>query len=479
MAMTRVNRSRRCKICGKPDWCSIVDFPDGNIIHFCPRISGAVGDTVIGSDGDVYRLKTIKDSGAVINYGWESQAQYEASLAAWKAERKQSYGRRQPAPAPRVAAPSPVEERVVDGVAKILPPSDLDKFYRSFLSLLTLEEKHERKLLKEWGDIPGLMGDVKNAYPIKSLPPEDFVRFSSSEKLYNKSRKTIMDRLVETAGEPKGVPGFYQRKDGSWTFFRLAGIVFPMYNSHGEIIRLRVMDDYPLCHGQMEDVEGVFHYMRDDEQGTGWFFSPYLSDGKIDYDHRLIVYEHGAHMNVVDLDYKGFPAGSTPDGKYKNFTSFQEMTVKEVDGATRVVNRYANGCQSGSACSLYTKQGDDRTIVYCTEGEKKALVANMLLNVPAVSIPGVSGFGMLFQDEEGYSGSLLDTLRASGTELAVLAYDADKSQNEMVLRSEQSAVKRFIEKGMKIALGEWNANWGKGLDDILLKNVRPQITMVG
>ena len=48
----------------------------------------------------------------------------------------------------------------------------------------------------------------------------------------------------------------------------------------------------------------------------------------------------------------------------------------------------------------------------------------------------------------------------------------------MVLRNEQQAVQAFQKAGLKIAIGEWNANWGKGLDDILLENIMPDLMMV-
>ena len=102
----------------------------------------------------------------------------------------------------------------------------------------------------------------------------------------------------------------------------------------------------------------------------------------------------------------------------------------------------------------------------------------MLLGYPVISIPGVASFGMLFAKEEGSTLSMIEKLMQNKTPLFVVAYDADKNQNINVLRSEQNLIMRFIEKGLKIAVSEWNANWGKGFDDILLINLRPEIMYV-
>ena len=116
--------------------------------------------------------------------------------------------------------------------------------------------------------------------------------------------------------------------------------------------------------------------------------------------------------------------------------------------------------------------------MYATEGEKKAIVANAVMNVPVISIPGVTNFGMLFKPEEGYQHSLMEALKERGMRVAVLVYDADKTTNKTVLRNEQNAVEAFRANGIKIAVGEWNEAWGKGLDDILLEGVFPKVTMV-
>ena len=307
------------------------------------------------------------------------------------------------------------------------------------------------KICKNWG--------------IKSLPPQDALRFSSKEQLENKSRKAIMEELVKQVGEPKGVPGFYQRKDGRWTIYDyLSGIIYPVFDSHNNIVRLRIADDYPKVEGNFNGKEGIFRYLRETEKvgPTGWYFIDEMKN-------PTFVWGYGRSDNKIPLNQKGLPNGKVV-GKYKNLTS---TIIKNEDGKQK--NILLNGSYSGSHISLYMKPGDNMSVVYVTEGEKKAMVANLMLNCPCISLPGVASFSKLFNNEEGYSTSIMEELRKMGMELAVLVYDSDKNNNISVLKFEKNAVKKFLDEGYKLAIGEWNPAWGKGLDDVLLAGVKPKI----
>ena len=288
-----------------------------------------------------------------------------------------------------------------------------------------------------------------------------------------------MAQLIEKCGEPKGVPGFYQRKNGEWTFYRLCGIAFPILDTKGRIIRIRVNDDHPDVLCEYEGVEGKYSYdVREDAGGNrnaGWYFIP-MRDGRYRHDEAVLVWSYGWKYNRVQLDKKGYPKGKV-QGKYKNFSSYREKRFEE-NGVTKAVNVFNNGCQSGSCCSLYCSKGDNFSVVYATEGEKKAMVANKILHVPVVSIPGVSSFRKIFDNEAGSENSIIKFLEENGLSLVVLVYDADKSENLAVLKTEEKAVSAFMENGVSIAIGEWDANWGKGLDDVLLTGVVPQIYQV-
>ncbi len=464
-----VTFSDPCPICGKPDWCNRVVFENGNRLAYCKRKSGNKGD-VIAASGDmwVYR-KVTKEKFHV----WEPKAQYEANLEKYLSEKSLSKGK---AVNYNFTASKGTDNSdyidwngiPLEGVTECTDPKRLDTVYRVFLELLELEDKHRERLLLEWnGDF---FNSVMKHYIIRSIPPEDRIRFSSKEKLKNFSRKKIMEKLIEKVGEPMGIPGFYQRPDGTWTFYYLCGIAYPVYDCDGNIIRLRIGTDYPIVKGEFMGKECEFVYGLIDDK-VGWF-ARFSRD-----EEPILVWEYGSTNNRIELDKKGYPKGKI-NGKYKSFTSLMEKRIKDENGNPKRVNRYWNGSKATNYCSLYSKPGDDFTIVYVTEGEKKSIVGNMMMNVPLIAVPGVSSLGIMFEKELGKEKSLVEQLIERGTKAFVVVFDADKKVNEAVLNSEQNLLEEFKKRGIAVATGEWNANWGKGLDDILLTGVVPDIRFI-
>ena len=454
--------SMPCPVCGKPDWCNIVSYPNGNYIVQCQRVHGVKGD-VISAGGVTYRCSKNYETGFT---AWQPLDQYNAFMEELK--KSKTSGKPQ-----RIVAQTEIRKQQfnVEGVSEILPPEKLDLFYRTLLSLLVLEDKHKAKLKDEWDETEGMFERITTLFPIKSMPPEDRIRFSSNERLNNLSRKKIMEKLIEKCGEPKGVPGMYQRKDGAWTFHPLCGIVFPVYDTMGRIIRIRINVDYPIVKGQLDGVDGKYSYFLYNDV-AGWYFT---KDGT---NNPQLVWQYGSNSNKITLNKKGYPDGKVA-GKYMNFTSCKLLDGKDENGNIVVkVNKYTNGCESGSFCSVYTKEGDDPTIVYITEGEKKAMVANQFLDVPVISVPGVNSFYKLFEKQSGMEQSIIESLKSNGTKAVAIVYDADKEENEKVLRAEQGAVKSFMDYGIRVAIGEWNPKWGKGLDDVLLSGVKPTLYFV-
>lgn len=248
----------------------------------------------------------------------------------------------------------------------------------------------------------------------RSLPSaREWKSAQANSRQKYRSRRDITEELVRQFGDLKGVPGFFEQS-GSWTFAGKQGLLFPLYNRKGQIYRLRIRVDYP------------------------------------------------------EIDEKG-----KAKNKYHNFSSFREE--KRKDGT--LYNYYWNGTQANSQIGFYSQFTKDNYVVYITEGEKKSLVANYVLGLSVICIPGVSSFGKLFEaDESGIS--VIDHAIEKGAKVFVIAYDADKSINAKVLQCEKTLVKRLKEKGVQIALADWNMGFGKGLDDILGIGIRPNLNMV-
>lgn len=447
----KVSTAEPCQICGKPDWCFRLAFDgDSNVLHCCARST----EKYVGS----YILIKTKDTD-IGQYGYyEEIEKYEEFLE----KNKKSPKKTQHKKAAQPMKPAEKSSVLISGEVAVKDPVFLDAVYRRFLSLLCLEPWHEERLKKDWDtDSTGeLFSRIVQTFPIKSLPPADWFRSATdySDGHKNLTRYKICQILANEFGSLAGVPGFYESK-GNWNFTGTEGILFPVYDRNGRIIRLRIRDDYPDISGNYNGVDGTFCHSYSKQGTHAW---------------KFVVKETRDVVDLPDQKMLVCPPGKAGN-KYKNFTSVFEKTGKKADGTRFVYNGYEkNGSRSGSNISLYCKPGDNFSTVYVTEGEKKAIVANMLLGVPVISLPGTGTFSKLFEKDSSGK-SMMDYLSEKGMKLCVICYDADKNENVRVLQSEQKAVQEFLKRGLHIAIGEWNPNWGKGLDDTLVLGIRPRI----
>lgn len=397
-----VSKREPCPICGKPDWCTIQEAGSSVQLHYCRRVLSGFDIISPVNNREYVFIKQTKDGSCL----YKDREQYDADRDEWLLQNSGYHQSRQQKERPKQAPPKQPEIQT-DNIALSVPakPShELDLIYRSFLKHLHLNKMHIRYLVKE-----GWSNELIQHSMLRSLPVNHSTHYNS----YDRERITL--ELIHEFGSVQGVPGFYQKPDGKWTFTGSSGILIPQYDHNHCLYRLRIRLDHP----QVDD--------------------------------------SGKEKN-----------------KYNNFSSYFESKTK--DGS--LVNSYINGCRSGSHIGVYDNPAvDDYTVCYITEGEKKAIYANHVLRVPVVSIPGVNSFNKLLEkSENGFT--VLDYLKSQGCRILIIAYDSDKYINQSVLMYEDKIIEFLSLQDFYIGVAFWNPGFGKGLDDILSINIRPNYELV-
>jgi len=301
-----------------------------------------------------------------------------------------------------------------------------------------LDDVHRDYLHKEkWSD------ELIEKHQIRSLPERDFTRFKYKNTFSkNKYRKTLGNMIAEKFGKDSliGVPGAYMDNAGNWTFAGQKGLVFPLYDAEGYIYRLRIRMDYMDVNREMQKEGNISFY---EEDGVKHYLTP--MKGFYTLENGEKVYEKVR-------------------GKYRNLSSFREDDDAAKQGIIK--NTYTKGCESGNQLGIYyNAQRDNMFICYVTEGEKKGIYCNEKLRAPFISVPGVDSWGKLLEGEVGHR--QIDILKKRGVMMFVIAYDADKAVNAKVLDCETKVIEALKKEGFAIGVANWNALYGKGIDDLL------------
>lgn len=424
-----LKRGERCPICGKTDFCYRLPIPAdlipdewcGEAYYSVCNRTGA-GGTGSGNIRTVGLAVSVGDNVEGLNgITYTCNKVYPDSVsvrfepAELRALRKAAWKAGKTVTRTREVSYATEDENVEN------PPecdARLDKVYRTFLSLLKLEPEHRNYLLSE-----GISDGLIRKWMIVSVPESDFYRYQMGRAYatVNERRKETCRKLVAAVGELDGVPGFKKNKDGSWTYSGYGGILFPLLNPRGQVHALRLRVN---C--RWHDKEG---------------------------------------FPISEEKYKSDPEHCSQTGKYVNFTTWGKDGCKI-------------GCRPGVFIPRIPKgETLDTSTVWCTEGEKKSIVGGEYLRSIFIDVPGVSSYRLLSRkDEEGFS--LLDRLWNNGVQNIVIAYDADKETNRMVLNAEAGFVNMLNEKGFRVYVADWDINIGKGIDDLLRNGGVPTVTPV-
>ena len=443
-----VKKHSPCPICGTGDFCAWHTSEDGyGVIRLCKRYKDSRviipgGDTPGITDGEYYLLIAESGTGYGIYRNAKDVQEAEANgFKVWTKEKRDNFK-----PKDNVAQ----AELIPIGINEVASDNVLDKFYRELIKMYPISDEHKRYLKNEgWSDRL-----IENSN-LASFPVEDWRRsFHNKSKVlpkcFLKYRRNAVGEVVKHLGEPVGVPGFYidtDKRTGEeyWTYSSRSGIVFPVYNENGLIVRLRVRMDYIDAIKECQKDEGGIYFNGEDGKKRYVVFLKGVFRQEFD----------GKMVQEKDEKYRG-------KGKYRWVTSFFRQEDRK-NGTYS--NSLKNGTESGNICGLYAKDTDNFLIAIATEGEKKSIIGNDALGMPFCLIPGVSSSEKLFTSRIGKN--ILDYLRARGTQYIAVAFDADKYSNMMVLNAEEVLVKQIYNAGFKAIIVTWDVNAGKGLDDAL------------
>lgn len=433
--LTRANEV--CPVCGKKDWCARLHPHDdlAATFYLCMR-----PDTAGFSQEAKTRFTSLVNGKEYVVIKRSESVMLE-EITEWCARhpgRKLPDGTSAPTGVPHAYQPKKV---TYEPKVPLLPPDELDKRYRSFLSQLVLEQKDRDYLYKE-----GFTDAMIERYGIRSIPEPDGFRYANKTyRSANKTRKQIMFPLQQEFGPTlAGTPGFYMKDDQTWTFNGPGGLIIPVPDIHGRFIGMRIRVDR-----RWHDLNG---YCITQEQ--------YLKD-------------------KANAERQGRPCPSTEMGKYVWMSSYKEDARKASQGI--IANRYKFGVSSGCPAGYYypttTGRSHGREAVIMTEGEKKSIVSSEYQGLMTIDIPGVGNWRQLFQEDE--SGERpVDVLKKSGVKCVIVAYDADKEKNRNVLKQQDKLVESLYKEGIVVAIAGWDGDIGKGLDDLLVKGGQPELELV-
>ena len=115
--------------------------------------------------------------------------------------------------------------------ANLANRKDIDRTYRTLLSLCTLAQEHEKDLFRR-----GLTEKNIAHFGFKTVP----VKFNE--------RRCIVSALLERGCKLEGVPGFYKDKFDEWNiniYEKIRGYFVPMCNLQNECLGLQIRVDSP------------------------------------------------------------------------------------------------------------------------------------------------------------------------------------------------------------------------------------------
>lgn len=401
----KVTRHEPCPVCGKPDWC----FVSTSTYSFT---EGNNEDFDFISCRRILESQVYGEDGKYYVYErttGDGVHIYEEVMQRAHRHERMGIDNKVKSPANYVVKSS--KTKTVKCENNLASAERRDKVYRAFLGLLILEEHHKRYLKSEHWDDKMIIESM-----FRSLPPQGHELSSAIKKKKSGAELTSKETLM-------------------------LGLKNKSRKSISQELYLQFCD--------LEGIPGFF--LNYNKYSNEYYWDIATKQG-------ILMPMFDAFGRIFALRIRlDFP--NEAEGKYKWVSSYYEKLILE----SETEKIYDNPMKKGSSAPLsvsYLFPDYQTPFLLVTEGEKKQRVVVSKKGIACVNVPGVSSFRTMLGD--------IDHLKELGIKYIIIAYDADKSNNMMVLRAELSLIQALLEAGFDIFVAGWSEIYGKGIDDVLL-----------
>ncbi|RKJ74878.1 DUF3854 domain-containing protein [Butyricicoccus sp. 1XD8-22] len=270
-----------------------------------------------------------------------------------------------------------------------------------------------------------------------------------------------------------GLPGIYKDENGQWKLHAMEGILIPYRNHFNEIIGFQIRVDNPRNTVSIEksNFPSLNARVKNDDKTV-----QVLVDGEIIQETEMQVGQelpihHDGQVGSVKLK-KGLRYFWLSSANKNEGCGAGDPTPYHVAVPTNRLTVIEN-TETDMRSSLRAKS------VWITEGALKADIASehihraftseqiSLLGDTFIGIPGVNTWG-----------NIMPVLKEMGVEQVNVAFDMDVFSNEDVKRNLLGFVEALKAEKFTINYVVWNSKDSKGIDDLFIKRMKPQIRKI-
>lgn len=282
----------------------------------------------------------------------------------------------------------------------------------------------------------------------------------------------VTKKVIERLGKPDdliGVPGFHLKEGKHGKYMTLKGnknsILIPFRNERNQIVGFQYRVDKVFNKAITKQKDDKFAAFIKEQPNHAIV----TYDGEIIFEGKLPV-----NSDWKDFEYEGKVVGSV---KIKKGNRYMWLSSAGEEGGTGAgplpvhISIPSDELRTWKTGTLLKKD-----TVWLTEGPLKADISSDLLPIlfkedemeslgdTVISIPGVNSWRII-----------LPILERMEVKRIIYAFDMDATTNDDVKRHLVDSMQELKKRNYIIDFAFWDPNEGKGLDDILIKGIVPEV----